>query len=165
MSVGAGDIITAADMNRALSGSPEKPMCILRRSTNLTVATAVQTAVPWDVEDLDTHGWHSTSVNTSRITPTVAGWIRFSGQITYGAAAGGPGRRALQFRRNGTTAHWGELIPGLAAANLAPFASRDISMNGTTDYIELVAFQDSGSSITTADLTNTFLTAEFVRDL
>lgn len=164
MSVAGGQIITAADMNRALRGGPERPTCILRRTAALTVATGTQVLATWDVEDLDTHGWHSTSVNTSRITPNVAGYIDFTTQLTYGSVAGGPGRRTVQFRKNGVTTYWGALAAGLASANIAVHSSREIYCDGVSDYVEVYAFQDSGSSINTADLLNTYFSAKWLRE-
>lgn len=164
MPVGGGDFITAADMNRALRGGPERPICILRSSVNLSIASAGTAVASWDVEDEDSNGWHDLVTNPSRITPNVAGVIRFSAQLAFGSVAGGPGRRTVRFRKNGATTYWSTVFPGAASTILYAYGAREIRMNGTTDYLELQPFQDSGSTITTSDTLNTYFSAEWIRE-
>lgn len=163
MSVGGGDIILAADMNRALRGGPERPMCILRKTTVTSVADAGQ-VLTWDTEDLDTDGWHSTSSNTSRITPTKAGWIELSACVVWSVNA--TNRRGVGFKLNGGTTVFGNLILATATAsqNVAAVATREFQVNGSTDYLECFAYQNSGGALSTADVTSTFFSAKWIRE-
>lgn len=161
--VSAGGIIYASDMNRALRGGPEKPLVILRNSTVTSVANnSVTTGLPWDTEVEDTHGWHSTSSNTSRVTPNVAGWVRLTSIIHF--AGNATGRRAAVAKLNGGTANYGEIKAATSASGVATIIIRDFEVNGSTDYLEVFGFQDSGGALNTADTTNTYLAVEWLRE-
>jgi hypothetical protein len=165
MTVASGGIITAADMNRALRGGPEKPSCILRNSIVLNVANngAVLT---WDTEELDTHGFHSTSSNTSRITPNVAGWYRITSTVSW--ASNATGRRATVVYQNGASKGNGSIIPGgvsgVAAGVINTNHTRTLYANGTTDYFEINAYQNSGGILATASTLDTCFEVVFERE-
>ena len=106
------------------------------------------TALTFSTEEFDSHSQHSTSVNTSRITPNVAGiycfdgvaW--FDGQIT-------PALSDAAWRLNGVT-----MLPG--AGGIVGFTTQFslghrvyVPMNGTTDYVEFMARQNSAGNDTT----------------
>ena len=75
LGVGANDTILTADSTTATglkwaaaaSGAAFSG-CLLYRTTSLSIANATQTTVTWDAEIYDTDAYHSTSVNTGRIT-------------------------------------------------------------------------------------------------
>jgi hypothetical protein len=163
MTVSAGGIIYASDMNRALRGGPERPLCILRRTTMPFSVANNGVVVPWDVETEDTHGWHSTSVNTSRITPNVAGWIELSGALSW-ANTSATGRRATAFRFNGATTYYGDIIVGTTVGNTGTTHNLELEFNGSTDYVELFAYQNSGGAYDVADATSSFFSAKWVRE-
>lgn len=163
MSVAGGGIIYAADINRALRGGPERPLCIVRNSVVQSVANnSVATPLTWDTEVVDTHGWHSTSSNTSRITPNVAGWIELTAIIHF--AGNSTGRRAAVVKLNGGTANYGEIKAAGSASGVSAFVTREIEVNGSTDYVEAFPFQDSGGALNTADVTNTFFSVKWLRE-
>ncbi len=163
MPVGGGDIILAADMNRALRGGPERPVTILRKGTVTSVADGGAVLL-WDTEDLDTDGWHSTSSNTSRITPTRAGWIELTACIVW--AVNATNRRGVGFKMNGGSTIFGNLILATATAsqNVAAVGNREFQVNGTTDYLECFAYQNSGGALSTADVASTFFSARWLRE-
>lgn len=107
------------------------------------------TAITFTTEEYDTDGFHSTSVNTARITPTVAGIYQFHGAYYTLAQTTGVATDC-SFRLNGTTQ-----IPsgdrGLEG-NLTHSKSAhcQIEMNGTTDYVELMGLQDSSGAVNSA---------------
>lgn len=163
MPVGAGGIITAADMNRALRGGPERPFCKLTNSAVQSVANnSVTTALTWNTEVEDTHGWHSTSSNTSRITPNVAGWVELRSIIHF--AGNVNGRRAAVAKLNGGTANYGEIKAATSASGVSTIIVAEYEVNGSTDYLEVFGFQDSGGAINTADIVNTYFSVTWLRD-
>lgn len=163
MSVGAGGIIYASDINRALRGGPERPLVILRNTVTQSVANnSVATALTWDTEVEDTHGWHSTTSNTSRITPTVAGWIEVIAFIHF--AGNTTGRRAAVLKLNAGSPNYGEIKAATSASGVSSSVTRQYEVNGTTDYVEVFGFQDSGGALNTADTTNTYVAARWLRD-
>jgi len=163
VSVGAGGIIYASDINRALRGGPERPLCVLRNAAVQSVANnSVATALTWDTEVVDTHGWHSTSSNTSRITPNVAGWVELKAFVHF--AGNATGRRAAVAKMNAGTANYGEIKAATSASGVSALVVREFLVNGSTDYLEVFGFQDSGGALNTADTTNTFFSVRWLRE-
>lgn len=165
MAVASGGIITAADMNRALRGGPERPACIVRRASGSMPHSIANNGavVPWDVETLDTHGWHSTSSNTSRITPNVAGWFELTAVLTW-ANSSATGRRATAFRKNGAGTVYPSIILGTTVGNTATYGGIELDANGTTDYFECFAYQNSGGGLNIDDPTSTYFSVKWIRE-
>lgn len=136
--------------------------------TNTTIQSVANNGavLTWDNENAgaaatDPEGFHSTSSNTSRITPTIAGWYRFSGTIHWSANA--TGRRGTGVRYNGSTIFYGMIIPASSVGTTSTMVSISLFANGTTDYFELFGYQDSGGSLNTADTTSTNFQAAMFR--
>jgi hypothetical protein len=93
-----------------------------------------------NTEAVDTLDWHSTSTNTDRITPTIAGWYMCVGSGTYNATISA--RVIFQIAKNGT-----EIVKfdwaGGAIANGA-LVSQIVYLNGSTDYVAFGTYQFSG---------------------
>lgn len=143
----AGEKLTASKLNNTLQSVTHA-----YQTSTQTLANSTWTAITMNAEAYDPQGFHSTSSNTARFTPTVAGryyvfgWVAFVGNTT--------GDRAAQFRKNG--AQTDELpYGGMPAANgtglIAGFAqaSGTVALNGSTDYIELYAIQNTGGNLAT----------------
>ncbi len=138
-----------ADILALVQASSGKPLVRLVQAVAQSIADNTVTALTFSTEDLDTHGFHSTSSNTSRITPTVAGYYRLHGVYlttypsslaTMGAAIG----------KNGSAqAPWARGNPNLGGSRTSEVTAI-LSANGSTDYFELLAYQDSAGSANTA---------------
>lgn len=104
-------------------------------------------SVTLDSEYVDSDGGHSTVTNTSRYVCQVAGWYWCSGTMNF--PTNPTGNRSLQLAVNGTT------YPGTTVLLPAPSGNAWIGVAGglvqlaLNDYLELQAWQNSGSSITT----------------
>lgn len=113
---------------------------------NNTIAT-----IPMDTQDFGSGGGWAVSPNPTRYTPTVAGIYLVLGGIGY--AANTTGIRTAQFGKNGTSipGTQGKIMPvtGGIATGVAARATL-VSMNGTTDYLELIGFQNSGADLNTS---------------
>jgi hypothetical protein len=118
------------------------PLTVVSRSTTQTVSSATQTFIQMDTKAVDTLNWHSTSTNSDRITPTIAGWYMCVGSGTYDTSISG--RILVQIAKNGN-----EIVKfdwaGGATANGAS-VSQMVYLNGSTDYVSLSTYQFSGSS-------------------
>lgn len=139
-----GQRITADALN-VLFG---KPIGRLVQATLQSLADATRVAVTFGTGStvIDTHAFHSESVNTSRITPTKAGYYRFSG-FGFWAAQTTPVSTDVTFRLNGTTSlpsAWRGLGTTVAGSG---FTQVEQLMNGTTDYMELTIDQDSSGAV------------------
>lgn len=141
----AGQILTAAELNAGL------PTCVLENaSVSLVDGTALP--VPFTTEVTDINGWHSTTVNTSRITPNIAGTYLVTMQINDVSV--GLTRSLIQLLKNGSTT----TIPIMTDTtgifddyNAIGFATA----NGTTDYFEMNALVVGANKTAKAQFTMT----------
>lgn len=140
----AGDPILAADYAQIRRGTIDKLMCRVRQAA--TSSQAAGTPVTFDTEDWDPFAFHSTSVNTSRITPSVAGYYRFTGQVYM---AGTTGALAAWLRKNGATAIPSGQRDGGSPTSQVRSAEADAQVycNGTTDYVEILV--DAAATVST----------------
>jgi hypothetical protein len=166
MSLAAGQIANEDDLAAIVDGSIEKPIGRLVASGTQTLTDNTQVAITFTAEDFDTHLFHSTSSNTSRVTPTVPGYYRFLGTVFYGTETT-PVVADASIRFNGSTnlAHADRKVPTTVQFSLR--CSALIAMNGTTDYIELMGRQDSSGNISTNQSLqfSSCLEWEFIRGL
>lgn len=132
------------------STSDRRDLATLRQTVAQSIPTGAFTALTFDTEDADYAGGHSTVTNPTRYTGVHPGWYFVQG--TFGITSSATGRRIVGIRKNGT----GTGNPTDARSDAAAAASVqvfDVSglvfLNGTTDYIEVVAFQDSGGALNT----------------
>lgn len=112
------------------------------------INTATGTALTWNSESFDTSSYHSTSTNTSRLTVPSTGYYTMSGLCMFNV--NGTGVRILECKKNGST---GVAYVEEAATTLAATAST-VQLTAVVyatagDYFELVAYQNSGSTIST----------------
>lgn len=148
-----GEALTSADLNANVTTplrwvGEDAPACKVYRTSTTTITSGSFQAVPFTAEVYDPAGMHSNVSNTSRITISdlgvyyVKGNVRFSGNTS--------GNRVLRIRANGTTNLAECSSPtsidsghpaGVEVSTLAVFRS--------TGYLELMAFQDSGSTLNT----------------
>lgn len=136
----SGSVLTAAELNQfnnctILSGNNAQAV------NNATITEVVFGA---GTETLDVSNWHSTTTNTARITPNIAGYYLAIAKCTFnrvGAAA----RFANFIGKNGGFA---EAENGFLGGNYpSPSCSAMFYMNGTTDYMTSVCYQETGGAI------------------
>jgi hypothetical protein len=107
-------------------------------------------AVTWGSPIVDTYGGWSAGSPT-RYTATTPGWYLLSGQIAY--VPNSTGARVAQFELNGSTATaiGGCTIPSTTSSsyNLIVGCTGIVFLNGSTDFVELWGYQDSGGGLNT----------------
>jgi hypothetical protein len=168
----AGDELAAADLEKLNVTTVAKPIGrLIQQPASQALADNTAVAVTFGTGSTvyDTNSFHSESSNTTRVTPSIAGYYRFSGVVFFETEAS-PVVASANFRFNGTTNLAAAWRAGTASIGLQAFSGLTqvtIAMNGTTDYVELMALQDSAG----ADNTNTSvhfsstLEWEFIRPL
>lgn len=150
----AGEIVTAAFMNTNIRDAGNfllgRPVAELRQAAAQSIATSAFVAFLLETEDLDTDNGHSTVTNLSRYTGATPGWYRFSGGTSY--ATNATGKRYALWGLNGTNVNGTHANIPAITGNPSHVAARTkhIQLNGTTDYVELLGFQDSGGALLTA---------------
>ena len=151
---------TAPEWATPAGGSSTFVGCFIHGTgmANLSVSNNTTTAVPLDQELYDTNGFHSTTINTSRITIPVgqAGYYYMSGKVSY--EPGTQVKLNAQIQKNGN---------GLAAVSMdgagGDFDSdvpvETVGYLDEGDYVELYARQITGGSqnVKRANETQSFL--------
>lgn len=128
--------------------APTAVGCVAWPSATQAIASATDVAILFDSETFDTHGFHSTSTNTGRLTVPagMGGLYLISGQIRYTGNA--TGTRAASFRLTGT------FITNTSISNagtaVTSVATQVLAYLAAGDYVELFAYQTSGSSLNTS---------------
>lgn len=121
---------------------------------NLATSALTWTSITLDGELVDTIGGHSVASNTSRYTPNLAGYYQVWGHVAL-SQSDLDGDRAIRIAKNGaaygTGAPYSGVRPPVSAAILFGFAwtFATVALNGSTDYVELQASQNSGSTLPT----------------
>lgn len=120
--------------------------CRLTNSAAQSIPNNTLTAVTFDTELQDPFGMHSTTSNTSRVTVPTPGWYAITGRVQWNVGAAG--ERSLQIKKNGATV---EASVDTDPSNFAAtWLSEEINHHmwlDANDYIELIAFQNSGAAI------------------
>lgn len=116
-------------------------------SANIATVTATQTLLTYDSELYDTDGMHSTSVNTSRLTCTVAGRYTIGAAVRW--ASNATGYRQVFFRLNGGTVIGSIIQPAVSGATTDQVINVPY-MLAVGDYVECYVVQASGGNLDVA---------------
>lgn len=141
----AGDPILAADYAGIRLGTIDRPTVKLAVTGTQALASG-GTAIQFTAETWDPYNFHDNAVNTSRITPTKAGYYTFIGGVYFASSAT---VEAVWLKQNGTTTFPSGQREGTpsAATQRGLLVHGSLWMNGTTDYVEM--FGDPGAAINT----------------
>lgn len=108
---------------------------------------ATVTALTWPTPEFDLlTGW--VVGQPTRYTPNVPGWYEVSGGIGY--ASNATGYRASLVAKNGTTVTGSPIVlPQSGTNTVVPVRNTPVYCNGSSDYLTVCAYQNSGSAINT----------------
>lgn len=109
-----------------------------------SVATATVTKLAFDTKIFDTASCYNTT--NYRFTPNVAGYYMFNAVTRFGSMTAS--QCFLRIYKNGSTFNNGG-GSGVSSGYVWPTANWLVYMNGTTDYVEVYAYQTSGSTQST----------------
>ena len=113
-------------------------------SGSVSATSGVNTKVPFSAERFDTANAFDSTTNY-RFTPQVAGYYQIN--ATAGVQAG-TGIFELDFYKNGSNYYYGTTVPNNAGGGPQVGTSTLMYLNGSTDYVECYAYQNSGTSKT-----------------
>src|SRR5262245_53472431 len=105
-------------------------------------------ALTFNTESFDSHGMHDTATNNSRITPNKAGLYWVKGQVSF--ASNATGHRDARIMKNGTTELHSQFLGAVNGVNTKVQTSGLVDFNGSSDYVELEARQNSGGALDAA---------------
>jgi len=123
---------------------PRLMVCSVYNSGNIVIPSQLApfTEMTYDSELTDSEGWHSTSSNTGRVTPNIAGnyiaWVtpEFVSSTNW----------QINIFKNGFAGT--ALVANDGIRTYGPTLQTDlVAMNGTTDYFNVGVIQNSGGNI------------------
>ena len=153
---GTGNLVTVPSVTGTAMVSGNMPAFSAYSSTTQTgVASGVFTKVLFDTEEYDTNS----NFASSRFTPTVAGYYQVTARTDWSFTSGAC---LLTIYKNGTGYKGGHLN-GATGSGVAPIASALVYCNGSTDYIEIYAYQNNGTNSIFGGIAYTFFQAAMVR--
>jgi hypothetical protein len=140
--------------NQAVDG----PAFSAYQSSSQSVATNTATKVQIQTKEFDTNSCFDATTNY-RFTPTVAGYYQISGAVNFASTTSG--NSSVSIYKNGSEfKRFSQITSSILGIN----GSALIYFNGTTDYIELYCYQQSGSSVSTnASAVSTYFQGVMVR--
>lgn len=124
------------------------------------MATGTNIKILFNTKEYDTANCFDTS--TSKFTPNVAGYYQINAGVTVQAT--GSFYMITTIFKNGAAFKQGAISGGNASAYNEGTVSSLVYMNGTTDYLEIFAAQNTGSSYNTYNAsTNTYFNGYLAR--
>lgn len=148
LSVVNADVSASAGI--ALSKLETQPYCEVTINTGRTLVNGVELTIDFDVEIFDDFGWHSNSTNSSRVTPSIAGRYLVIGTGGFNMD-NSSGYREIKILKNGSANPVAKIaVPPVSStsADTVINVSHVVYLNGTTDYIEMSAYQNAGVNMT-----------------
>jgi hypothetical protein len=127
------------------------PAVRARHASDQAVANTTATALSLTAERYDTNGMHDTSTNHQRLTSQASGLYHIGGCAAF--ASNATGNRTLEIRRGGTTVLAAETRAAVSGAITTIVVSCDYELS-SSEYVELVATQNSGGSLDVLALSN-----------
>lgn len=137
-----GSLVETSPYSSHFQANP--PACRAYNNANVNVPNATVVTIPLNSERFDTNGMHSTSVNTSRITFVTAGLYIVTGHLDIQTNAAGI--RFVGIELNGSSELAWQIAPGRASGGTVISVST-VYKFVAGDYVELLAFQDSGGTL------------------
>lgn len=123
--------------NQAAGGN----VFIAQQTFNQTAASAVNTKINLGTAIADPLG--QLSLSNSRFQPQTAGYYQLNGNVRF--ETNGAGERAIWIMLNGTTfIAEGTNVAASAVSPTELVVASTVYLNGTTDYVELFVYQNSG---------------------
>lgn len=145
-----GDIGSASLLNAQLYNGLtfllNPPVFFGYQNTVQSLGTS-DTAVSIDQTVFDTYSGHSNTTNNSRYVGPVPGYYLVSGCVAFSANT--TGARQAKVKKNGANIQGGSAQVGASGSGLTTVTSPVVYvyLNGTTDYVEIYAWQSSGSAL------------------
>jgi len=148
--VASGGRILASTMNDVIKYGLNRALVRLTQTAVQSIADNTATALTFTgTEDIDPYGFHDPTTNTSRLTPTIPGTYLFFGSYYTDSAVTGANFDCSIRKTGGTVLPTGNRNVLPSALVVSQDAQAIFDMNGTTDYAELMALQDSSGAVNT----------------
>ena len=151
-----GTVLTTATAGVPVNGPA---FSAVRITSTQSLSRNTWTKVLFNSEEFDTNNCFDLA--NSRFTPTVAGYYQFSSAV-YLQSGGSGTINFSSFYKNGVLIRYSQGI-GLNSTDLILNATALIYLNGTTDYVEVYAYNSGTSPAVTSDSVATYFQGALVR--
>ena len=141
---GAGTVHTLPAASGTVMVSGNQPLFYAGSSAATSVSSSTYVKMNFALEYYDTNNCYDPS--TSTFTPNVAGYYQVNAAMQYNGPSTTTGFVFPALTKNGSIFLTGALITAIQYA--IPVFSGLVYCNGTTDYLELYAYQSQGSTQT-----------------
>ena len=172
MTVAAGATVDATDIVDLQGKTTGRPLVkLIQQVAQTGITTGSDTVLTFGSgsEDIDTHGYHDTATNNSRVTPQLAGYYRLTVRpilafnTTTTAGHGFVRKNGTIVERGGNSKPTGTVNVNVGLGEFSTI----LSANGTTDYFEagfqVTATANQATNVT-AGSASVFI-VEFIRPL
>jgi len=146
---GTGNLVTIPAVTGTAMVSGNMPAFSAFSASNQTLSNATTTLITLGTEEFDTNN----NFSSSRFTPTVAGYYQINAGTLF-ASGNNMDYSQARLYKNGTggtllkiSSYYSPAVAGKFSEQLNVI-SCIVSMNGTTDYLELYGFGSSTSTLT-----------------
>ena len=110
---------------------------------NVSIADSTGTLVPLAVSVVDVSGWHSTTVNNSRITPDIDGLYRLHASVEWGSSAIDESVSRFYVNGSGTPKSICRFVGTNVVGSHVNMHFVELTAG---DYVEIYVLQNSGSA-------------------
>jgi hypothetical protein len=125
------------------------PMIRLRKTSTQNFTTSVETAISWNFVEYESENMWDAAQPT-RVIPSTPGWYIGTYGVSFSGSAAGV--RQFDIRKNGSATARTMRLKSRPWADGASMVSRGNKFmeqfNGTTDYIEVLGYQNTGGTLT-----------------
>jgi hypothetical protein len=129
------------------------------KSSNQSITSNTFTKVTFDTEEFDTNS----NFASSTFTPTVAGYYQVNAAVDLYPSSGTATRTVIRIYKNGSNFKSGNEVQISNTTEMSCVVSALISMNGTTDYLEIYALQTGTTPNILGSQSTTYFQACLVR--
>ena len=151
----AGGAITQSLLGTNVAGNG--PAFSAYASAGTSISNTTATKILYATNNFDTNS----NFSSSRFTPTVAGYYQINASTRFASTTLTATLITLSIYKNGSSY---QIAGGSASSSyLLPCVSAVVYCNGSTDYIEIYGYQNSGGTITSDNGTNYVFSGCLVR--
>lgn len=123
-------------------------------NSSVSTANAVYTKITFQAEEFDTANAYDNATNY-RFQPIVAGYYQVNSSIYWGNGISSTSIRSTIYK-NGSIYKIGQVAPNSAIMDITTSVNCVVYLNGSTDYVEIYGFQNSGGTLTTQGTTSAY---------
>jgi len=140
--------VTLANNGTASGFGVSNASCAVHLGADVTLTRNVKTKVPFNVEDYDPEGWFDSTTNY-RFQPNVSGVYFIDASLLQGNGAGAD-NIVMYIYKNGSEVFSNQAYQ-VSGVITAMHSSGIVSLNGSSDYVEIYTMATSSSGTLTLD--------------